>query len=102
MEPPRPPSPPSGPPSGTNFSRRKESAPAPPSPALTWSFAVSKAITADSSGGSAFQPRHRQPLYEVPLAEQEHQEGRQGDGGGGGHKQVPLGGVVGEAAEVLD
>src|SRR5262245_47415799 len=33
--PPRPPSPPSGPPSGTNFSRRNEMMPDPPSPALT-------------------------------------------------------------------
>src|SRR5689334_17718448 len=32
--PPRPPSPPSGPPIGTNFSRRKELIPDPPSPAL--------------------------------------------------------------------
>ena len=30
--PPRPPSPPSGPPNSTNFSRRKDTAPAPPSP----------------------------------------------------------------------
>src|SRR4051812_6104766 len=34
--PPRPPSPPSGPPIGTNFSRRKETMPDPPSPAFTW------------------------------------------------------------------
>src|SRR3989440_11671015 len=34
MLPPRPPFPPSGPPRGTYFSRRKLSAPAPPSPAL--------------------------------------------------------------------
>src|ERR1700687_999772 len=33
--PPRPPFPPSGPPRGTNFSRRKLRAPAPPSPPLT-------------------------------------------------------------------
>src|SRR5205823_12514497 len=35
MLPPRPPLPPSGPPRGTYFSRRKLTAPAPPSPALT-------------------------------------------------------------------
>src|SRR3954447_25279309 len=35
MSPPRPPSPPSGPPMGTNFSRRKETIPDPPSPAFT-------------------------------------------------------------------
>src|SRR5690349_6773531 len=35
MSPPRPPSPPSGPPMGTNFSRRKEVMPEPPSPAFT-------------------------------------------------------------------
>src|SRR3954469_18117400 len=48
MSPPRPPSPPSGPPMGTNFSRRNETMPDPPSPAFTltttrsmnmWSFA---------------------------------------------------------------
>src|SRR3954447_19657938 len=36
MLPPGPPSPPSGPPRGTNFSRRKLSAPRPPWPAATW------------------------------------------------------------------
>src|SRR3954451_14562224 len=35
MSPPRPPSPPSGPPIGTNFSRRNEVIPDPPSPAFT-------------------------------------------------------------------
>src|SRR3970040_2887911 len=35
MLPPSPPSPPLGPPRGTNFSRRKLTQPAPPSPALT-------------------------------------------------------------------
>src|SRR3954447_25243656 len=35
MSPPRPPSPPSGPPMGTNFSRRNEVMPEPPSPAFT-------------------------------------------------------------------
>src|SRR5688500_5346215 len=34
--PPRPPSPPSGPPIGTNFSRRNDEMPDPPSPAFTW------------------------------------------------------------------
>src|ERR1700759_2773521 len=36
MSPPRPPSPPSGPPMGTNFSRRNETMPEPPSPAFTF------------------------------------------------------------------
>src|SRR5690242_19990561 len=35
MLPPCPPSPPSGPPRGTYFSRRKDAAPLPPSPAIT-------------------------------------------------------------------
>src|SRR5215469_2231508 len=35
MLPPRPPSPPSGPPKGTNFSRRNDTMPLPPSPAFT-------------------------------------------------------------------
>ena len=39
--PPRPPSPPSGPPRSTWASRRKETAPAPPSPALAWIWASS-------------------------------------------------------------
>ncbi len=39
--PPRPPSPPSGPPLGTNFSRRKLSAPSPPRPATTLMLARS-------------------------------------------------------------
>src|SRR6478672_13106437 len=34
ISPPAPPSPPSGPPRGTNFSRRQETTPFPPSPAL--------------------------------------------------------------------
>src|SRR6476660_3726693 len=41
MLPPRPPSPPSGPPRGTYFSRRNETAPLPPSPAMTSIFASS-------------------------------------------------------------
>src|SRR5882672_2588511 len=40
-DPPSPPSPPSGPPLGTYFSRRKETHPSPPSPALTWIMASS-------------------------------------------------------------
>src|SRR4051812_191406 len=39
--PPSPPSPPSGPPLGTNFSRRNETHPCPPSPAFTWILASS-------------------------------------------------------------
>src|SRR3982074_891342 len=41
MLPPRPPSPPSGPPRGMYFSRRNETAPLPPSPAMTSIFASS-------------------------------------------------------------
>src|SRR5690606_40744980 len=40
--PPRPPLPPSGPPAGTYFSRRKLTAPLPPSPPLTKMRAVSR------------------------------------------------------------
>src|ERR1700720_1625299 len=45
MLPPRPPSPPSGPPRGTYFSRRNETAPLPPSPAITSMTASSKNFT---------------------------------------------------------
>src|SRR5687768_10092185 len=45
--PPRPPSPPSGPPIGTNFSRRNEEIPEPPSPAFTWMRARSMNVIAD-------------------------------------------------------
>ncbi len=41
MSPPWPPSPPSGPPWDTCASRRTDTAPAPPSPAFTWSWASS-------------------------------------------------------------
>src|SRR5437867_5188005 len=44
MLPPRPPSPPSGPPNGTNFSRRKDTTPFPPSPAFTQMRASSMSI----------------------------------------------------------
>src|SRR5690349_16659896 len=43
--PPRPPSPPSGPPSGTNFSRRNETMPEPPSPAFTFTTTRSMNIS---------------------------------------------------------
>src|SRR5438132_12138176 len=42
--PPRPPSPPSGPPKGTNFSRRNDTTPLPPSPAFTQMRASSTSI----------------------------------------------------------
>ncbi len=42
--PPWPPLPPAGPPRGTYFSRRKATAPFPPSPAFTWILASSKNI----------------------------------------------------------
>src|ERR1700682_3709370 len=53
MLPPRPPSPPSGPPRGTYFSRRNDTAPLPPSPAITSMFASSMnfIVTSLASGG---------------------------------------------------
>ena len=54
--PPRPPSPPSGPPLSTWASRRKETAPAPPSPALAWSCASSTKPDMQRSYGAAASP----------------------------------------------
>mmetsp|Transcript_7979 Transcript_7979/g.32375 ORF Transcript_7979/g.32375 Transcript_7979/m.32375 type:complete len:212 (+) Transcript_7979:1116-1751(+) len=53
-EPPAPPLPPFGPPCDTNFSRRKETMPSPPSPLRVYIFAVSKYR---SSYGSACRSR---------------------------------------------
>src|SRR5918998_3477682 len=53
--PPRPPSPPSGPPIGTNFSRRNETIPEPPSPALTFTTARSMNIASLASDSG---PQH--------------------------------------------
>src|SRR3954466_246304 len=55
--PPRPPSPPSGPPIGTNFSRRKELMPEPPSPALTRTTTRSMNMTSLSFDPGPEQPR---------------------------------------------
>src|SRR5207247_9046574 len=60
--PPRPPSPPSGPPRGTYFSRRNETAPSPPSPAITSINASSKNFTghrAPPAGETAQSVRYR-------------------------------------------
>src|SRR5205823_10043537 len=54
--PPLPPSPPSGPPRGTCASRRNDTAPAPPSPAFTWSCASSTNPDIDRP---AYEPRGR-------------------------------------------
>src|SRR5439155_2470408 len=54
--PPRPPSPPSGPPLGMYFSRRKETHPAPPSPALTWMVASSTNMDADCNEKPTAEP----------------------------------------------
>src|SRR3990172_9895017 len=48
IDPPRPPSPPSGPPRGTCASRRKHTAPSPPSPARTHIFTWSRNMLPDS------------------------------------------------------
>src|SRR5207245_5013934 len=54
--PPLPPLPPSGPPRGTSSSRRKVSAPAPPSPPLTKIFARSVNTRRDYADASACRP----------------------------------------------
>src|ERR1700722_14276826 len=63
--PPRPPSPPSGPPNSMNFSRRNETAPAPPSPERMYTraesrnfIAVSLSRDAGQSGRRFAPPRH--------------------------------------------
>ena len=52
--PPRPPSPPLGPPLGTNFSRRKETQPLPPSPASTVIRAWSTSMIIDTKARRSF------------------------------------------------
>ena len=57
--PPRPPRPPSGPPRGTNFSRRNDTAPRPPSPAIASISTVSiMPPVYESSAIQAFQAPH--------------------------------------------
>src|SRR6476646_7040737 len=64
IEPPRPPSPPSGPPQGTNFSRRKEAEPFPPSPALINIFALSYNML-NVPNSLLLIPTFRQILYYI-------------------------------------
>src|SRR6476469_7754733 len=77
MLPPRPPSPPSGPPRGTYFSRRNETAPLPPPPAMTSIFAssmnfiyvyhASAGIRSPGSGGRR-RAREQQEAFGVVAA----------------------------------
>src|SRR5581483_1331991 len=62
MSPPRPPSPPSGPPMGTNFSRRNETMPDPPSPAFTLTTTRSMNMPSLPPNSRPEQPRPARPL----------------------------------------
>src|SRR5438270_6099783 len=75
--PPRPPSPPSGPPLGTNFSRRKLTAPRPPSPAATSRTTSSRNRPAALLGAGAGRRlwRRRGPGLGGDLVEAEHGQG---------------------------
>jgi hypothetical protein len=66
--PPRPPSPPLGPPKGMNFSRRKLTQPAPPSPAATSITASSTNFMGMSMVAAASKKKPRQAGASRPCA----------------------------------
>src|SRR6476660_1006321 len=66
--PPRPPSPPSGPPRGMYFSRRKDTAPLPPSPAWTSIMASSMNFMDSGLAGLAFRFALVEPEAFVAIA----------------------------------
>ncbi len=68
MLPPRPPSPPSGPPRGTYFSRRNDTAPLPPSPAITSIVASSMNFIAAALARCAAAPEQHEALGIVAAA----------------------------------
>src|SRR5574339_583444 len=93
--PPRPPSPPSGPPNSMNFSRRKATTPAPPSPAFTWILASSRNFivrkqTELKRGGRRTSPSNLPPRRGPLIARRFVQRGLHGDEGAPGRAALEL------------